>query len=185
MAASFAEILEHTENLPSVGCVIRGFTPNDLSVYSLGWNGFIANTDKKDLDAVKSRVKRGKSTDRAVAKHFCLHAEVQALNSYRNNLRDATAYVTHPPCLDCAKQLIHLGISRVLYLFWLKGCESTIELFERRDITCMAFPHRELILRGISRDFLTENGINRGGTNTDKLPRECPSFVSSKDHKQK
>lgn len=185
MAASFAEILEHTENLPSVGCVIRGFTLNHLPGYSLGWNGFIANTDKKDLDAVKSLVKPEKPTDRTVAKHLCLHAEVQALNSYRNDLRDATAYVTHPPCLDCAKRLIHHGISRVLYLFWLNGCESTIKLFERRDITCMAFPHRELLLRGISRDFLTENGINRGGTNTDKLPRECLSFVSSKEYKQK
>lgn len=183
--AGFSEILEETENLPSVGCVIRGFTPNHLPIYSLGWNGFIAKTVKKDLDAVRSRVRPGKPTDRAVAKHYGLHAEVQALNSYRGDLRDATAYVTHPPCLDCAKQLIHLGIRRVFYLFWLNGCESSIELFQRRDTTCMAFPHRDLILRGISRDFLTENGINRGGTDTHKLPGECPFFLSSKDRKQK
>ena len=51
--ASRAEILEGTDNLPSVDCVIRGFN-NHLPVYSVGWNGFISNIDKKDLDAIKS-----------------------------------------------------------------------------------------------------------------------------------
>ena len=182
--ASRAEILEGTDNLPSVGCVIRGFK-NHLPVYSVGWNGFISNIDKKDLDAIKSCREPSKKRDRDVAKRYCLHAEVQALNSLHGNVPDATAYITHSPCHDCAKQLIHRGIRRVFYLFWLNGCESTIELFELQDITCMAFPHRDLILRDFSLDFLQKTGINRGGTDTDKLPEKCPSFVGSKDRKQK
>ena len=182
--ASRAEILEGTDNLPSVGCVIRGFN-NHLPVYSVGWNGFISNIDKKDLDAIKSCREPSKKRDRDVAKRYCLHAEVQALNSLHGNVLDATAYITHSPCHDCAKQLIQRGIRRVFYLFWLNGCESTIELFERLDITCVAFPHRDLILRDFSLDFPQKTGINRGGTDTDKLPEKCPSFVGSKDSKQK
>ena len=179
--ATHSQILQETDHLPAVCCVIRGFTLDRLPVYSIGWNGFIANTDKKDLDAVKSHFERSKKRDRVLAKHYCLHAEVQALNSFPRNLLDATAYVTHPPCHDCAKQLIQRRIRRVFYLFWLNGCESTIELFEQQDITCMAFPQRDLILRDFSLGFLKTTGINRGGTDTDKLPEKCPSFVGSKD----
>lgn len=182
--ASRAEILEGTDNLPSVGCVIRGFN-NHLPVYSVGWNGFISNIDKKDLDAIKSCREPSKKRDRDVAKRYCLHAEVQALNSLHGNVLDATAYITHSPCHDCAKQLIQRGIRRVFYLFWLNGCGSTIELFKLQDITCMAFPHRDLILRDFSLDFLQKTGINRGGTDTDKPPEKCLSFVGSKDRKQK
>ena len=182
--ASRAEILEGTDNLPSVGCVIRGFTLNELPVYSVGWNGFIPNIDKKDLDAIKSCREPSKKRDRDVAKRYCLHAEVQALNSLHGNVLDATAYITHSPCHDCAKLLLLRGIRRVFYLFWLNGCESTIELFERQDITCMAFPRRDLILQDFSLDFLKETGVNRGGTDTDKLPEKCPSFMGSKDRKQ-
>lgn len=183
--ASCAEIQKAADHLPSVGCVIRGFTLNHLPVYSMGWNGIIANIDKKDLDAVKSCYEPSKKRDRAVAKRYCLHAEVQALNSLPGNVVDASAYITHSPCQDCAKLLCHRGIVRIFYVFWLNGCETSIELFEQQDITCMAFPHRDVILRDFSLEFLKTTGINRGGTDTDKLPGECPSFVSSKDRKQK
>ena len=184
--ASFAEILKGTKRLPSVGCVIRGFTLNHLPVYSLGWNGFITNIDKKDLDAVRSCFdENSKQGDRTVAKRYCLHAEVQALNSLPVNVLDATAYITHSPCEDCAKLLFYRGIVRIFYVFWLNGCESSIELFKQQDITCMAFPHRDLILRDFSLDFLKKTGINRGGTDTDTPPGECLSSVGSKDRNQK
>lgn len=184
-AASRAEIQKAADHLPSVGCVIRGFTVNHLPVFSMGWNGFIANIDKKDVDAFKSRYEPSKKRDRAVAKRYCLHAEVQALNSLPGNVLNATAYTTHSPCLDCAKLLCQRGIVRIFYVFWLNGCETSIELFKEQDITCMAFPHRELILRDFSIGFLKNTGINRGGTETDKPPGECPFSLSSKDRKQK
>ena len=185
--ASRAEIPTQTENLPSVGCVIRrAGHPTLPSFHSLGWNGFLIKTSKSDLDGALKNVQitSTKKKDRVLASLFGLHAEDKALQYCPESLIDATVYSTHVPCYECAKRLIERGIGRVLYLFWLEGCESTIELFKSRDITCTAFGRRDLILEDFNLEVLTTRGINRGGTNTEKPPEECPYFLSSKDCKQ-
>lgn len=49
---------------------------------------------------------------------YVLHAEANAITKVagsHNNSRGATIYVTHAPCLDCAKLIIQAGIKRVVY----------------------------------------------------------------------
>lgn len=187
VVASRAEITKQTENLPSVGCVIRRVGHPCLpSFHSFGWNGFLLNTSERDLDAALKNVqiKSPQQKDRVLSSLFGLHAEDKALQYCPASLIGATVYCTHVPCYQCAKRLIERSIGRVLYLFWLEGCETTIELFKSHDITCTAFGRRELILEDSIVDILTKRGINRGGTNTEKPPEECPSFLSSEDCKQ-
>ncbi len=47
-----------------------------------------------------------------------LHAEQNAIIQgalHGVSIQDATAYVTHQPCLTCAKMLINSGITRIVY----------------------------------------------------------------------
>lgn len=75
-------------------------------VVGLGYNGFprrVADTDAR-LD------------NRPVKYAYMVHAESNALmNAART--QGCTLYVTFPPCNECAKQIIQLGIRRVVY--WL------------------------------------------------------------------
>lgn len=48
----------------------------------------------------------------------CIHAEAAALLAAARHgvaVAGATCYGTHKPCLECLKQLIHAGITRVVY----------------------------------------------------------------------
>lgn len=49
---------------------------------------------------------------------YVIHAERNAVLNFRGSLRElagATAYVTHFPCNECAKELIQVGVRRVVY----------------------------------------------------------------------
>lgn len=49
---------------------------------------------------------------------YVLHAEANAITKVaasNNNSSGATIYVTHAPCLECAKLIIQAGIKRVVY----------------------------------------------------------------------
>lgn len=84
-----------------VGCVI--VDPDTLRIMGLGFNGFPRGMcDHKEL-----------YEDRETKYSRTIHAEVNAvLNSSRTE--DCTAYVTAPPCTNCALVLIQSGIVRVV-----------------------------------------------------------------------
>lgn len=84
-----------------VGCVI--VDPDTLRIMGLGFNGFPRGMcDHKEL-----------YDDRETKYSRTIHAEVNAvLNSSR--VEDCTAYVTAPPCTNCALVLIQSGIVRVV-----------------------------------------------------------------------
>lgn len=49
---------------------------------------------------------------------YMVHAELNAILNYHGSLRDfndATIYVTHSPCFECAKALAQVGIKEVVY----------------------------------------------------------------------
>lgn len=46
---------------------------------------------------------------------FMVHGEINAIASSRQDLRNATLYVTHSPCRECAKAIITAGIRAVVY----------------------------------------------------------------------
>lgn len=84
-----------------VGCVI--VEPDTLRIMGLGFNGFPRGMcDHKEL-----------YDDRETKYSRTIHAEVNAvLNSSKTE--DCTAYVTAPPCENCALVLIQSGVNRVV-----------------------------------------------------------------------
>lgn len=48
---------------------------------------------------------------------YVIHAELNAiLNSTSSDLRDASIFLTHSPCVKCAAALLQVGIKTVVYL---------------------------------------------------------------------
>jgi dCMP deaminase len=100
---SLAEEVAKWSKDPStkVGCVI--VDPDTNRVMGVGYNGFPRGMcDHKEL-----------YEDRETKYSRTIHAEVNAvLNS--NRTENCTAYVTAPPCTNCALTLIQSGIQRVV-----------------------------------------------------------------------
>ncbi len=46
---------------------------------------------------------------------FMIHAEINAIATSRQDLRNASLYSTHSPCRECAKAIITAGIKKVSY----------------------------------------------------------------------
>jgi dCMP deaminase len=77
----------------------------DLTVVSLGYNGFPRGmVDNEELYA-----------DKPTKYSRTVHAEVNAVLNAKASVEGCTAYVTAPPCTNCALVLIQAGIERVVY----------------------------------------------------------------------
>lgn len=84
-----------------VGCVLVN---SRRRVVGLGYNGFPEGV--QDLEE--------RYNDRPLKYLMTQHAEANALNAAVHSTVGCTAYVTHPPCAQCAGQLIQRGITRVV-----------------------------------------------------------------------
>ena len=129
MAASRAEVSEHAEGKPSVGCVIRrSRNRGPPAVLAVGWNGFLPDTLAEEIAAIQDRSfkeqRAAKDRDNALTAELGLHAEVNALQYCSERPEMATIYTTHVPCYECAKQLVAHKVGRVFYLFWMKGSKT-------------------------------------------------------------
>ena len=193
MAASRAEIPRETENTPSVGCVIRrARTRGPPAVLAVGWNGFLPNTPEKELAEIKGRSfkkpNEQQKRDNALTAELGLHAETNALQYCSETPEKATVYVTHMPCYKCAKQLVAHKVGRVFYLYWITypdvDSKTTMSLFEKFDISCIAFSKRDKVLDDFSANFLGLRGIVRGNTDDKTPPESCLSFLDSRDRNQ-
>ncbi len=93
-----------------VGCVI---VKND-TIIGIGYNGMPSGWDNDceiELHQPVGRVD-------LVTKPEVIHAEANALakvTKSTNSSEGAHLFVTHAPCLDCAKQIYQAGISHVYY----------------------------------------------------------------------
>lgn len=87
-----------------VGCVIV----KDKKIVSTGYNGSISKQDQcNEVGHLYNEQGRCVRT---------IHAEQNALLfADREELKGATAYVTHEPCENCAKLLVQAGIKRVVF----------------------------------------------------------------------
>jgi len=84
-----------------VGCVIV----NDRrQVVSAAFNGFPVGVDDDPA----------RYADRPTKYLMTLHAEMNAVLQAGGAVRGGTAYVTHPPCSQCAAVLIQAGIVRIV-----------------------------------------------------------------------
>ena len=93
----------------NVGCVI---TDDDHNQLSGGFNGF-----------PRGIVDDYRLTDRETKLKLIVHAEANAVAAAARNghaLKGSTAYITLPPCSQCAALLIQAGVYRVVFLSGVK-----------------------------------------------------------------
>ena len=101
--------LSHAVRL-QVGAVIV----KDDSVISYGYNGMPSGWDNVCEDVIQ----HSDDTTSLKTKPEVLHAESNAVAKLARSSqsgRDADIFITHAPCLDCAKLIYQSGISSVYY----------------------------------------------------------------------
>lgn len=84
-----------------VGCII---TNRLRQVVSTGFNGLPRGVDDDPA----------RYADRPTKYLMTVHAELNAILQAGGDVRGGTAYVTHPPCSQCAAVLIQAGIVRIV-----------------------------------------------------------------------
>jgi len=109
-AKTFAE-LSHARRL-KVGCIIV----KDDRIISIGYNGMPAGWDNN----CEHEMKWPNGEIRFLqTKEEVLHAESNAIAKLARSVESgegASLFVTHSPCLDCAKLIYQAGIKNVYYL---------------------------------------------------------------------
>lgn len=119
LIASFIKKRSSCDRL-QVGCVIT----KDNRVLCTGYNGHVPGAPH---------------TSKVVDNHeqMTIHAEVNAICHAAKDgisLSNSKAYVTHYPCINCAKSLIAAGINEVVYLTDYKTDPIATELFLLKGI---------------------------------------------------
>mgnify|MGYP005992898131 CR=1 FL=1 len=111
----FATIAEETAKLSSaiklqVGCVIV----KDNRILSIGYNGMPSGWTNECEDVIDNG-----TNIYYTSKPEVLHAEANALMKLcqsTESSQSATLFVTHTPCIECAKLIYQAGISQVYYI---------------------------------------------------------------------
>lgn len=128
-----------------VGCVI---VDENNRILSSGHNGL-----PKQLDAIRK-------VPNSVKNALTIHSEINALANIRSEvdtttLESVTAYITYPPCVDCARMLVaNLGITRVVWL----NREDNSESKWHRSMKAAA-------------DYLEDNGVETHGYNRSNIEK--------------
>ena len=114
-AETFAE-LSHARRLHVGAIVVK-----DDRIISIGYNGMPAGWDNNCEDEVLdsySGFEGAIHNTRLKTKPEVLHAETNAIAKLAKSTESgdgAVLFVTHMPCLDCAKLIFQSGIRRVFY----------------------------------------------------------------------
>jgi dCMP deaminase len=118
-----------------VGCVIV----KDNTIIGIGYNGMPSGWDNV-CEVIKHTDFTG--TVITMSKPEVLHAETNAIAKVAkstNSTDGATMFITHAPCLDCAKLVYQSGINSVYYrdtyknddgLKFLEKCNIKVEKYE-------------------------------------------------------
>ena len=107
-AETFAE-LSHAKRLHVGAIVVK-----DDRIISIGYNGMPAGWDNTCEDVVQ----HSDDTTSLKTKPEVLHAETNAIAKLARSSDSglgADIFITHAPCLDCAKLIYQSGIKRVWY----------------------------------------------------------------------
>ena len=126
-AETFAE-LSHARRL-HVGAIIV----KDDRIISIGYNGMPAGWDNNCEDEIYQPVNRVN----LITKPEVLHAETNAIAKLAKSTESgdgAVLFVTHSPCLDCAKLIFQSGIRSVFYRNSYRSTDGTTFL-ERSGVT--------------------------------------------------
>jgi len=93
-----------------VGCVVV----KDNTIIGIGYNGMPSGWD----NTCEYTVDDAKGYDTGKSKPEVLHAETNSIAKIArstNSSEGAALFVTHAPCLDCAKLIHQAGIKEVFY----------------------------------------------------------------------
>jgi dCMP deaminase len=136
-AQTFAE-LSHARRL-KVGCIIV----KEDRIISIGYNGMPAGWDNNCEDEVLNVHTRSFELK---TRPEVLHAESNAIAKLAKSNESgegATLFVTHSPCIECAKLIYQTGIKHVIYEYeyWDSGgidflLQSGLEVEKLRDLNC-------------------------------------------------
>ena len=108
-----------------VGCVMVTSGKQKNRIIAAGYNGFLPGSPHI------SRVRDGHE-------QATVHAEQNAISDAARrgvSLDGATAYITHYPCINCAKIIAAAGISAVKYHFDYRNDELVGEILKEAGIT--------------------------------------------------
>jgi dCMP deaminase len=126
-AETFAE-LSHAQRLHVGAIVVK-----DDRIISIGYNGMPAGWDNNCEDTIWHS-----NGDRTLkSKPEVLHAETNAIAKLAKSTESgdgAVLFVTHSPCLDCAKLIFQSGIRSVFYRNSYRSTDGTTFL-ERSGVT--------------------------------------------------
>ena len=112
-----------------VGCVLVSGGEHSNRVIAAGYNGFIAGAPHN------SKVRDGHE-------QATVHAEQNAITDAAKrgvSIAGATAYITHFPCIHCAKMLASSGIKEIKYHFDYNNDPLAIELLKEWKIKLTQF----------------------------------------------
>ena len=111
----------------NVGCVIVSKGIHKNRIIAAGYNGFLPGAphiSRIDNDHEQSTV----------------HAEQNAISDAARrgvSLSGSTAYVTHFPCIVCAKLLVAAGINEIKFHFDYNNNPMVDEIFKENKIECI------------------------------------------------
>jgi len=126
-AETFAE-LSHARRLHVGAIVVK-----DDRIISIGYNGMPAGWDNDCEDTIQ----HSDDTVTLKSKPEVLHAETNAIAKLAKSTESgdgAVLFVTHSPCLDCAKLIFQSGIRSVFYRNSYRSIDGTTFL-ERSGVT--------------------------------------------------
>ena len=127
MATSFLIATRSACQRLNVGCVIVSNDIHKNRIIAAGYNGFLPGAphiSRIDNDHEQSTV----------------HAEQNAISDAARrglSLSGSTAYVTHFPCIVCAKLLVAAGISSIKFHFDYNNDPFVDEIFKENGIECI------------------------------------------------
>jgi dCMP deaminase len=104
--------LSHARRLHVGAIVVK-----DDRIISIGYNGMPAGWDNNCEDEVRGS-SGGLPMSKLVTKPEVLHAETNAIAKLARSNESGLGgdmFITHSPCLDCAKLIYQSGIKRVFY----------------------------------------------------------------------
>tara|TARA_B110000503_G_C6992121_1_gene347795 strand:- start:291 stop:740 length:450 start_codon:yes stop_codon:yes gene_type:complete len=103
-----------------VGCVLV----KNTHIISMGYNGFLAGVPHTSI--VRNNHEQA-----------TVHAEQNAISDAARrgvSVNNATAYITHYPCINCAKILAASGIKKIVYHSDYKNDEIVNEIYKDTNI---------------------------------------------------
>ncbi len=140
-------------------CIVN----QEHKILSVGYNGLPKGMNDDTFYWNSIGEKTGEKEK--IKDYFVVHAERNAILNYRGSLSDLNGsilYVTWYPCMECTKEIIQVGIQKIIYLRMYSKQES-VSLSKKMlgDAGVQVIPYQ------IDRDFTKEeiqeatNGIQK------------------------